>query len=52
MLIHYVPDTVAERTEPAPEIEVALGAWVAQWTARGILLHGDRLRPAADATTV
>jgi hypothetical protein len=52
MLIHYVPDAVAERTELAPEIEAALAAWIAQWTAQGILLHGDRLRPAADATTV
>jgi hypothetical protein len=52
MLIHYVPDAIAERTEPTPEIEAALAAWVAQWTAQGILLHGDRLRPAADATTV
>jgi len=52
MLIHYVPDAVAEQAEHSAEIEDALAAWVAQWTARGILLHGDRLRPAADATTV
>ena len=52
MLIHYAPETVTELTEHPPEIEEALEAWVAEWTARGILLHGDRLRPAADATTV
>jgi hypothetical protein len=52
MLIHYAPEAVTELTEHPPEIEAALAAWVAEWTARGILLHGDRLRPAADATTV
>ncbi len=52
MLIHCVPDAIAERTELTPEIESALQAWVAEMTGRGILLHGDRLRPASDATTV
>jgi hypothetical protein len=42
MLIHYVPDAVADREEQTPEIEAALNAWVAEMTGRGIALHGDR----------
>ena len=45
MLIHCVPDAIAERTELTPEIESALLAWVAEMTGRGILLHGDRSGP-------
>jgi hypothetical protein len=52
MLIHCVPDEVAERTALTPESEAALNAWVAEMVGRGIVLHGDRLRPASDATTV
>ena len=52
LLIHCVPEVVAERTDLEPEVESVLNAWVAEMTGRGILLHGDRLRPASDATTV
>ncbi|MDR2986271.1 MAG: YciI family protein [Nocardiopsaceae bacterium] len=52
MLLHYVPDEIADREEQAPEIESALSTWVAEMTGRGIVLHGDRLRPASTATTV
>jgi len=52
LLIHCVPEAVAERTDLEPEVESVLNAWVAEMTGRGILLHGDRLRPASDATTV
>ena len=52
MLIHCVPDVIAEQTEMTPEVEADLNAWVEEMVGRGILLHGDRLRPASDATTV
>lgn len=52
MLIHYAPEAITELAETPPEVEQALATWLAEWTARGVLLHGDRLRPAADATTV
>jgi hypothetical protein len=30
----------------------SIGAWLADVDGRGVRLHGDRLRPVADATTV
>jgi hypothetical protein len=51
LLIHCV-------TEPGPgpeleaDIESALTAWLKEMTERGVLVDGDRLRPASDATTV
>jgi hypothetical protein len=38
-----IPDTPAAR---------ALETWISDLTARGVLLHGGRLMPVSDATTV
>jgi hypothetical protein len=51
LLIHCVtePDS---RPELDPEVASSLAAWLEEMTGRGVLVDGDRLRPASDATTV
>lgn len=53
LLIHVAD----EAKQPDPDdsdghAALDLAAWVEEMVARGVLLHGDRLRPASDATTV
>jgi hypothetical protein len=47
---------VDESIELSPEERSAVGpsteAWVEEMDGRGVRLHGDRLRPVSDATTV
>jgi hypothetical protein len=53
MLIHCI-DEADERDRggrPAPGIP-SIESWLAEMEGRGLLLHGDRLREASDATTV
>ena len=45
-LMFVVVDPTGEPTDESPE------AWVTELDAAGIRLHGDRLRPVEDATTV
>jgi hypothetical protein len=52
MLIHCVDDSVAEQTELDAGTASSLASWIEEMTRRGVLLHGDRLSPARDATTV
>jgi len=52
MLIHCVDDAIAEETELSTDTKRSLTSWVDEMTARGVLLHGGRLSPARDATTV
>jgi hypothetical protein len=52
MLIHCVDDAVAERTELDAASARSLASWIDEMAGRGVLRHGDRLRPARDATTV
>ena len=52
MLIHCVAGEIAERAQLDDATENELNAWVVEMTSREILLHGDRLRTASDATTV
>jgi hypothetical protein len=51
MLIHCVTEP-----GPGPELEAdiasALATWLAEMTARGVLVDGDRLRPTSEATAV
>ena len=51
LLIHCVTEPAAG-PEDDPAIASSLAAWVEEMTARGVLVDGDRLRPASDATTV
>jgi len=56
MLIHCVDESMfgpePDGGIPFPPAARALEAWVSDLTARGVLLHGGRLRPVSDATTV
>ena len=48
MLIHTIDPAAEHSTEGVP----AFDSWLAEMIARGVSLHGDRLRGADDATTV
>jgi hypothetical protein len=52
MLIHCAGDAVAERTELAAATARSLASWIDEMAGRGVLRHGDWLRPARDATRV
>ena len=53
LLIHAADETLFEA---GPEVDEAastqLAAWIEEMVARGVLVHGDRLRPTTDATSV
>jgi hypothetical protein len=48
MLIHAIDPTAEHGMEGMP----AFGSWLEEMLARGVTLHGDRLRGVDDATTV
>ena len=48
-MLFICTDSTAPTTEPSGH---TIEEWVAETTDRGIRRHGDRLRPASDATTV
>ena len=48
MLIHVIDPTAEHSTDGMP----ALDSWLEEMLARGVTLHGDRLRGVDDATTV
>jgi hypothetical protein len=55
MLIHCA-DESRDRSHDAPDhaeiVQRTLASWIAEMSGRGVLLHGDALRPVSDATTV
>ena len=48
MLFHVIDPTAEHSTDGMP----ALDSWLEEMLARGVTLHGDRLRRVDDATTV
>jgi len=48
MLIHAIDPAAEQTAEGVPAFE----SWLAEMLARGVTLHGDRLRSVDDATTV
>ncbi|HJP78105.1 MAG TPA: YciI family protein [Pseudonocardiaceae bacterium] len=53
LLIHAVDETLFdERPDVDEDAAKRLAAWIEEMVGRGVLVHGDRLRPTADATTV
>ena len=48
MLIHVIDSTAEHSTDGMP----AFDSWLEEVLARGVSLHGDRLRGVDDATTV
>jgi hypothetical protein len=53
LLIHAVDEKLFE-SEPDVSADAAtrLAAWIEEMVGRGVLVHGDRLRPTVDATSV
>jgi len=52
MLIHCVAESDDLPEGGKPEAEGDLEAWLDEMERRGVLKHGDRLRPTSEATTV
>lgn len=52
LLIHCVEETSVQSSDEDGPVEPALASWLEEMGSRGLLRHGDRLRPAGDATTV
>jgi hypothetical protein len=52
MLIHAVDETVELDEDQAARDQAPLARWLEEVVRRGIDLHGSRLRPTTDATTV
>jgi hypothetical protein len=55
MLIHCAEesrDRSQDASDHAEYVQRTLKSWIAEMGGRGVLLHGDSLRPVSDATTV
>jgi hypothetical protein len=52
MLIHCVDESLELSPDEVTAVEAALASWIEDTAGRGVKLHGSRLRPANDATTV
>jgi hypothetical protein len=52
LLMHCVDESVAPSPDESAQAASSLAAWIEEMIDRGVLLHGDRLRPVSDATTV
>ena len=52
LLVHVVDEEVAAVRGWDGEAQAALEAWLDETIGRAVNLHGSRLRPASDATTV
>lgn len=53
LLIHAVDETLFDQgPDVGADAAAQLAAWIEEMVGRGVLVHGDRLRPTGDATTV
>jgi hypothetical protein len=52
LLIHTLPPSVELSAAQAAEVGASFQSWLGEMTSRGVSLHGSRLRPVSDATTV
>ena len=52
MLVHVIDDELAAAKPWDETAQASLEAWIDQTVSRRVNLHGGRLRPASDATTV
>lgn len=51
LLVHHVDE--ADLDDPADEVgDEALGRWLDEMQARGVLIQGSRLRPTSEAASV
>jgi hypothetical protein len=53
LLIHAADETRLDGNHDVDDAAAAqLAAWIEEMVGRGVLVHGDRLRPTPDATSV
>ena len=52
MLIHAVDGEIAAAKGWDDEVQASLEAWLDETIGRGVNLHGSRLGPVSDATTI
>ncbi len=52
MLLHWTDESITPNPDEDAHAAGALKSWVDEMERRGVIVHGDRLRPVADATTV
>jgi hypothetical protein len=52
LLIHTIDESAELSPEEVADVQASFAAWLADVTSRGISLHGSRLAPVSDATTV
>ena len=52
MLIHTLPPSLELSEAQAAEVGALFESWLEEMISRGVSLHGSRLRPVSDATTV
>jgi hypothetical protein len=52
MLIHCVDESLELSADEVTAVEASLASWIEDTVARGVNLHGSRLQPTSDATTV
>ena len=52
LLIHALPASLELSEAEAAGVGASFDAWLREMTSRGVSLHGSRLRPVSDATTV
>ena len=52
VLLHWADESITPNPDEDAHAAAALESWVDEMERRGVIVHGDRLRPVADATTV
>jgi hypothetical protein len=52
MLIHCFDESIELSPEEVSTVESSLASWIEEMMSRGVILHGSRLQPVSDATTV
>jgi hypothetical protein len=52
LLIHCIDESIAQNPDEVADLDRSLSSWIAATVRDGVNLHGSRLRPVSEATTV
>jgi hypothetical protein len=52
MLLHHGDETLSLSPDEEAQVQDRLAAWIEEMVNRGVIVHGDRLRPTAETTSV
>ncbi|GIH11299.1 hypothetical protein Rhe02_93660 [Rhizocola hellebori] len=52
MLLHHGDENLALSPEEDAQVQHQLAMWIEEMVGRGVIVHGDRLRPTAETTSV